>query len=130
MRSLLREVGVVLAVLSVCACDSSGSQGPAGPPADRSKMYCREASAVLNLSTENATVSITCDSTTDMPWGGGCWSGPLPSGVYLSNDQPSGWDDITVRPGWTCTWAAYDVAPDANFGGHAEICCFAIGNTP
>ncbi len=130
MRSLLREVGLVLALLVFGACGSSGSEGPPGPPADRSKMYCRNASDVLNLSTPKATVSVTCDTTTDMPWGGGCWGGSLPSGVYLSVDEPSGWDDISVKPGWTCTWAAYDVAPDANFGGHAEICCYAIGHTP
>jgi hypothetical protein len=120
-----------LLVISLSACGSSGSQGPAGPPTDRSKMYCRDAADSLNLASGKATVTASCDSRTDMPWSGGCWSGPLPSGVYLAVDQPTGWDDINVVPSWNCAWAAYDTQPNLEFGGHAEICCYRMtGVTP
>jgi hypothetical protein len=50
----------------------------------------------------------------------------MPPGVYLSIDEPVGWEDITVLPGWKCGWAASGTAPDFSFGGTAGICCIAV----
>ena len=54
----------------------------------------------------------------------------LPPGMYLARSEPANWEDITVLPGWTCTWAAFEAVPNVNFGANAEIRCFAIGHTP
>ena len=120
-------VAVLVATLAACS-GATGPQGPAGPPADRSKLYCRNGAAILNPS--NLTTSVTCDAKTDIPWEGSCEAPELPTGMYLARSEPVGWEDLSVLPGWTCTWAAFQAVPNQNFGGNAEICCFAIGTTP
>lgn len=122
-----RILPVLLIVMGGACGGSSGTQGPPGPPADRSKMYCRSAADGLNMSTGSATVSVTCDSETDMPWSGGCRGEDVPPGVYLSVDQPTNWDELSKKAGWTCTWAASGAPPNLNFGGHAEMCCYKLG---
>lgn len=118
---------VLVGLLAACG-GSTGPQGPAGPPTDRSKLYCRNSGAILNPS--NLTTSITCDAKTDIPWQGTCFAPELPPGMYLARSEPVGWEDINVLPGWTCTWAAFDAVPNLNFGANAEICCFAVGHSP
>ena len=128
MKSPKLFLGLAVAVLVSACGESTGPQGPAGPPADRSKLYCRTNAATLNPS--NLTASITCDVKTDIPWQGTCDAPELPPGMYLARSEPVAWEDINALPGWTCTWAAFDAVPNVNFGANAEICCFAIGHTP
>jgi hypothetical protein len=120
---------VVALAFIVVACEGdTGPQGPAGPPADRSKLYCRSSGAILNAS--NLTTSITCDAKTDIPWEGSCEAPELPEGLYLARSEPLNWSDLNEFPGWTCTWAAFGAVPNQNFGANAIICCFAIGQNP
>lgn len=113
----------------LAACDGdTGPQGPAGPPADRSRLYCRSSGAVLNSS--NLTTSITCDATTDIPWEGSCEAPELPDGLYLARSEPLNWSDLSELPGWTCTWAAFNAVPNVNFGANAIICCFSMDQAP
>ncbi len=108
---------------------STGPEGPPGPPADRSKLYCRYESAPMNASTGALSVTATCDAKTDIPWQGACEASELPTGLYLSDNEPVDWENLDAAPGWKCSWAAYGVAPNINFGGAATICCFPVGNT-
>jgi hypothetical protein len=82
----------------------------------------------LNLANSNDTATIACDVKTDIPWQGTCDAPDMPSGVFLARDEPVGWDNTNTVPGWTCTWAAFQAAPNLNFSANAEICCFAIGH--
>jgi len=125
-----RVAAVVVGLLAFGCGGTTGPQGPAGPPADRSKLYCRRNPATLNAATSDLSVSATCDKKTDIPWEGSCEASGLPTGLYLTVNEPVGWEDLNAVPGWTCAWAAYGVAPDLDFGGAAEICCFAVGHTP
>jgi hypothetical protein len=123
-----RFVRLIALVALLAGCGGTGPQGPAGPagpPADRSKLYCRNSGAVLNAS--NLTTTITCDQKTDIPWEGSCEAPELPTGMYLSRNEPLNWTDLNALPGWTCTWAAFAAVPNQNFPGNAIICCFAIG---
>jgi hypothetical protein len=123
----LKNTAALLLLVSAVACDGAqGPQGPAGPPADRSKLYCLSSGATLNA-TKSLTTSIVCNAKTDIPWQGACEAPDLPSGVYLARSEPVNWSNLSEFPGWTCTWAVFDVAPNLNFGANAEICCFAMG---
>jgi hypothetical protein len=125
MRTMPKVVAVLLVVVGVGCAGPTGPEGPAGGPPDRSKLYCRNSAATLNPS--NLTTSVTCDAKTDIPWQGTCFAPELPSGMYLARSEPVGWEDLDQLPGWSCTWAAFDVVPDVNYGANAEICCFATG---
>ncbi len=130
MRSNAPVRNAVVLVLGsvVVACGgSTGPEGPPGPPADRSKLYCRVQAADLNASTSNLSVTARCDAKTDIPWQGACEVSELPTGLYLAQNEPVDWENLDAAPGWTCTWAAYGVAPNINFGGDARICCFPAG---
>lgn len=119
--------GFVTIWLASCG-GATGPEGPAGPPADRSKLYCRTHSDGLNYPS-SLSVSVRCDSETDIPWQGFCEASELPTGLYLSVNDPLDWDDMSARPGWTCSWAAYGVVPSGPFGGTAGICCYPVGTT-
>jgi hypothetical protein len=123
-------VAAAVAALAIACTGATGPQGPAGPPADRSKLYCRNSGATLNAANANLTTSITCDAATDIPWEGSCEAPDMPAGVFLSRSEPLNWSNLNAVPGWTCTWAAFQAPPNLNFGGNAEICCFAIGHNP
>lgn len=123
-------IAATFAALAVACGGSTGPQGPAGPPADRTKLYCRSSGAILNAANSNLTTTITCEAATDIPWEGTCEAPDMPSGVFLSRSEPLNWSDLNAVPGWTCTWAAFQAPPNLNFGANAEICCFAIGHNP
>ena len=132
MRRLI-SVGLVATwvfVVGVACGGATGPQGPAGPPADRSKLYCSRNTATLNPSTTTLSVSVTCNAKTDIPWEGSCEASGLPTGLYLSVNEAVGWNDLSVLPGWTCTWASYGPAPNEDVGVAAEICCFTMGQSP
>jgi hypothetical protein len=80
----------------------------------------------VNVATSEVSVAVTCDAKTDIPWDGTCESSGMPTGVYLSVDEPLAWEDISALPGWNCGWAAYGPPPDVGFGGTAGICCFKV----
>ena len=128
---VLRTLLPCLLATALEACQ--GPAGPAGQPGstiDRSLLYCRQNTSILNATTSNLSVSVTCDAKTDIPWQGYCESSGLPAGIYLSVNEEVGWNDINVLPGWKCGWAVQDIPPNQNFGGAATICCLAVGHTP
>jgi hypothetical protein len=127
MRRLFAVTALVLAGGGLFACEgATGPQGPPGPPTDRSNLYCRYNPGNVNVATAAVSVTVTCDAKTDIPWDGTCESSEMPTGVYLSVDEPLAWEDINALPGWKCGWAAYGTPPDLSFGGTAGICCFKV----
>lgn len=121
-------VAMIAVTVSLACGGSTGPEGPPGPPGDRDKLYCRSHSE--GLSVEGAlSVSVRCDSVTDIPWQGACEASELPTGLYLSVNAPLDWDNLSAEPGWTCAWAAYGVVPNLTFGGTARICCYPVGTT-
>ena len=116
------RVASLCVALGLFACGSTGPQGPAGPPADRSKLYCN----VVNQTLDDAHLMVTayCNSKADLPWTGDC-SGQGPQGLYLEVSAPVSWNDTTTSAGWQCTWVPYNAVP-SGFSAGAEICCYKM----
>ena len=100
----LSAAGILSVVLLAACGGSTGPQGPAGPPANRSNLYCTSSTATLDPS--NLTVTVACKSKTDIPWEGGCSAVSVPAGMYLATDAPVSWDNPNIPAAWICTWAA------------------------
>jgi hypothetical protein len=119
-------VAVLCGVVALLACGSTGPQGPAGPPADRSKLYCN--TTALTLDDSHLTVSAYCNSKTDLPWTGDCGVQNPGAGIYLESSQPASWNDTTTPAGWQCTWVPYNAVP-IGVSASAEMCCYNMGGT-
>jgi len=119
-RRLACRVAVLCIAAALVACGSTGPQGPAGPPADRSKLYCNTSGDTLDAS--HLTLTAYCNSKADLPWAGSC-GGTIPQGLYLEQDVPVSWNDAASPAGWRCTWAPYGAVP-AGGSGIAEMCCY------
>ena len=125
MKLLALYFAGLCALATLSACGSSGARGPAGPPADRSKLYCNTDGGSLDES--HLTLTAYCNSKADLPWSGSC-GGTIPQGVYLEQDVPVSWEDASVPAGWKCTWAPYGAMPQGG-SGVAEVCCYDMSGT-
>jgi len=119
------SVAALCSGVALLACGSTGPQGPAGPPADRSKLYCNVSGGTLDAS--HLTLTAYCNSKADLPWTGSC-GGNIPQGLYLEQDIAVSWGDPSTPAGWQCTWAPYGAVP-GGASGSAEICCYNMGGT-
>ena len=121
-KQLTYRVAVLCVAVALFACGSTGPQGPAGPPADRSKLYCNVANQILDNT--HLTVTAYCNSKADLPWTGTC-DGQGPQGLYLEVSDPVSWGDSSTPAGWQCTWQPYNAVP-TGFSADAEVCCYKM----